>query len=70
MARDYGNAQSSYADVRLDDYIVNDLSLKYNILDTYKIYLNLNNIFDEGYETVYQYTQPGRSLYFGIKKSY
>ena len=68
-ARDYGNSQSSFDDVHLSDYLVNDLSLKYNHLNTYNIFFNLNNIFDEEYNTVYEYSQVGRSFNLGIKKS-
>ena len=71
-SRDYGNGNEtiSFNDARLDDYLVSDLFVKYNLFNDYKLFLNLTNLFDEGYETARDYNQIGRSLNMGIKKNY
>ena len=73
-ARDYGNANEpangSFADVKLNSYMVNDLSLNYDIFDTYKVFFDVKNIFDKKYETALQYSQMDRSFNFGIKRKY
>ena len=69
-SRDYGNGNRTYQDESLDDYLVNDLSVKYNLFGTYKIFFNINNIFDEKYETARDYSQMDRSYNFGIRRSY
>jgi len=72
--RDYGNANiptdGSYADVRLDDFLVNDLSLNYLLMGTYKVFFDVKNIFDATYNTALQYSQMDRSFNFGIKRVY
>ena len=72
--RDYGNANQpasgSYEDVKLNSYMVNDLSLNYNLFDTYKVFFDVKNIFDKKYETALQYSQMDRSFTFGIKRKY
>ena len=73
-ARDYGNANEpangSFADVKLNSYMVNDLSLNYDLFDTYKVFFDVKNIFDKKYETALQYSQMDRSFNFGIKRKY
>jgi len=69
-SRDYGNGNRTFSDESLDDYLVNDLLVKYNLLDNYKIFFNINNILDEKYETVRDYSQMDRSYNFGIRRSY
>ena len=51
MARDYGNGNRTFQDERIDDYFVNDLSIKNKLWDTYNLFFNITNIFDEKYET-------------------
>ena len=70
VARDYGNGNRTFADERLDDYLVNDLSIKYNLMNTYNLFLDINNILDERYETVRDYSQMDRSFNFGIRRVY
>jgi len=69
-ARDYGNGNRTWRDESLDDYLVNDLSIKYNLWDTYNLFFDINNILDEKYETVRDYSQMGRSFNFGIRRVY
>ena len=69
-ARDYGNGNRTWDDERLDDYLVNDLSIKYNLYNTYNLFFDINNILDEKYETVRDYSQMDRSFNFGIRRAY
>ena len=72
--RDYGNFNSpkhgtDYADVKLDDYFVNHLSINYDLFG-YDAFFKINNIFDEKYNTALDYSQMDRSFNFGVKNSY
>ncbi len=69
-ARDYGNGNRTYNDEMIDDYFLNDLSIKYNLWDTYNLFFNITNIFDEKYETVRDYSQMDRSFNMGLKRVY
>jgi len=69
-SRDYGNGNRTWRDETLDDYLVNDLSIKYNLWDTYNLFFDINNILDEKYETVRDYSQMDRSFNFGIRRAY
>ena len=69
-ARDYGNGNRTDQDEGLDDYLVNDLSIKYNLWDTYNLFFDINNILDEKYETTRDYSQMDRSFNFGIRRVY
>ena len=70
VARDYGNGNRTFADERLDDYLVNDLSIKYKLMNTYNLFFDINNIMDEKYETARDYSQIDRSFNFGIRSVY
>ena len=69
VARDYGNGNRTYEDERLDDYLVNDLFIKYKLWNRYNIFFNITNVLDEKYETARDYSQMDRSFNFGIKSS-
>ena len=73
-ARDYGNANTpsfnAYKDVHLDGYMVNDLSLNYDLFGMYDIFIDVNNILDKKYSTALDYSSMERSYNFGIKRSY
>ncbi len=74
-ARDYGNGNpnrngASFNDAELESYLVNDLSIRYNYLNTYDIYFDITNVLDKKYETAQDYSQMDRSFNFGIKKRY
>ena len=69
-SRDYGNGNRTWRDETTDDYLVNDLSIKYNLWNTYNLFFNINNILDEKYETTRDYSQMDRSFNFGIRRSY
>jgi len=69
-ARDYGNGNRTWRDESLDDYLVNDLSIKYDLWNTYDLFFNITNVLNEKYETVRDYSQMDRSFNFGIRRSY
>ncbi len=69
-SRDYGNGNRTFRDETVDDYLVNDLSIKYNLWDTYSLFFNIDNILDEKYETSRDYSQMDRTINFGVKRSY
>jgi outer membrane receptor protein involved in Fe transport len=72
--RDYGNknqpAGGTFEDVKLNSYMVNDLSLNYNLWGAYKVFFDVINLFDKKYSTALQYSQMDRSFNFGIRRSY
>ena len=68
--RDFGNANNDYTDVILTNYFVFDLETNYNLLNTYKTFINIGNILDKGYEQAYQYSSMGRTFNFGIRRVY
>ena len=70
VARDYGNGNRTDADERLDDYLVNDLFIKYKLWNKYNIFFNITNVLNEKYETARDYSQMDRSFNFGIKNSF
>ena len=69
-SRDYGNGNRTYQDEMLDDYLVNDLSFNYNLMNAYNLFFDINNIMDEKYETARDYSQMDRTFNFGIRRVY
>ena len=69
-SRDYGNANNGFADVILDDYITFDYSAKYRLYDTYDLFFNAKNLFDQNYEEAFMYSTMVRSFNFGIRRVY
>ena len=56
---------------RLNEDIKNSYENGYYVnIDGYNVYINAINIFDDVYETAYQYSQMGRSFNIGIRQSY
>ena len=47
-----------------------DVSLTYAVSDATQAYLRVENLFDEDYQTVRNYRQPGRSLYVGLRTAF
>ena len=70
MARDYGNGNRTYNDEKIDDYLVSDFTASYELWNTYNFYFKISNLFDEKYETARDYSQHGRSLNFGLNRSF
>lgn len=68
--RDYGNGNGTYNDERLDSYLVSDLNMNYKLYNSFDMFFNITNIFNENYETAKDYSQMKRSFNFGIKRLY
>ena len=68
--RDLGNTNNNFKDVVLEDYLTFNFSSTYRIYDSYKLFFNAVNIFDDKYEQAYQYSTMGRAYNFGIRKVY
>ena len=68
--RDLGNTNNGFKDVVLEDYLTFDISSTYQLFNSYKLYFNAINIFDDNYEQAHQYSSMGRSFNFGIRKVY
>ena len=74
-ARDYGNYNtpkhgSNYADVKLPAYLVNHLTVNLDFIPNYDVFFKITNLTNEDYHTALHYSQPGRGLSFGLKKSF
>ncbi len=75
-ARDYGNGNAnrngsqSFSDAELESYLVNDLSINYNLFNSYDLYFDIVNITDKKYETAQDYSQMDRSFNFGLKRRF
>jgi outer membrane cobalamin receptor len=68
--RDYGNANNSFKDVMLDEYLLLSYNLNYKVYDNLNFYLNFDNILDENYEKAYMYSSMKRSFNLGLSKSF
>ena len=55
---------------RLDGYVLAQLRAAFPITRRIELYGRIDNLFDERYETVYQYGQPGRAAFGGFRLSY
>ena len=55
---------------KVGDYTLVNLGVGYDINDSVKAYLRLENALDEDYETAGGYNTPGRAAYFGIRASF
>ena len=53
----------------LDDYGVVNSTLTYEIMEDAEVYLRIENIFDEEYQTAPGYGQSDRAAYFGVRAS-
>jgi vitamin B12 transporter len=68
--RDFGNDNDGWRDQTLKSYLVVDLVNSYQLFDSYRVHFNINNMFDQEYQQAWEYSAPGRSFNFGIKKVY
>ncbi|WP_281967918.1 TonB-dependent receptor plug domain-containing protein [Roseovarius nanhaiticus] len=83
---DLGSSFSAYADLRhvadvvpsafapannkVGDYTLVGAGVSYDISDTAELYLRVENLFDEDYETAGGFNQPGRAAYVGLRASF
>jgi vitamin B12 transporter len=55
---------------KVGDYTLVGLGLSYDMTDAAQIYLRVENLFDEEYETAGGFNQPGRGIYLGVRASF
>lgn len=55
---------------RLNSYVLVDLRASYPITPNVEVYGRVENLFDKLYETTFQYGQPGRAGYAGVRLRY
>jgi vitamin B12 transporter len=63
----FNNASNSQ---RLDGYVVTDLRASFPIVDHVEVYGRIENAFDQRYQTILQYGQPGRGAFGGVRLTY
>jgi vitamin B12 transporter len=68
--RSFGDGNNSFKDVILEDYTTINLTSNYRLYDTYDLFFNAQNIFDDNYEQVHGYSSMGRSFNIGLKRVY
>ena len=54
----------------LKDYTLANLAVSYDVSDSAQVYFRVENLFDENYETVRNYGQPGRQLFAGLRTTF
>ncbi|MGB3710399.1 MAG: TonB-dependent receptor [Erythrobacter sp.] len=52
---------------RLDGYVLTDLRASYGLTENLEIFGRIENLFDAEYETVFNYGQPGRAAFGGLR---
>jgi len=55
------------AGVKLDSYYVADLNLTFQVSDSWNLFVNIDNLTDEEYETVLGYPQVPRAVFGGFR---
>jgi len=55
---------------RLESYVLLDIRASLPVTEKIELYGRIENLFDERYETIFRYGQPGRAAYAGIRLSY
>lgn len=55
---------------RLDGYVLTDLRASFPVTERIEVYGRVENLFDERYQTIFQYGTPGRAAYGGVRLSY
>ena len=68
------HASGSYDDAansrRLEGYVLADLRADLPVGQHLAVFGRVENLFDEHYETAYQYGQPGRAVHAGVRLTY
>ncbi|WP_010219137.1 TonB-dependent receptor plug domain-containing protein [Sphingomonas sp. PAMC 26621] len=55
---------------RLDGYVLADLRASFPVTRKVEVYGRIENVLDTQYQTIYQYGQPGRAAFGGIRLTY
>ncbi len=63
----YNGDMTDVGGVKLDDYVLVNLTGSYKIKPNVELYARVENLLDEDYQEVYQYETPGLSAYAGVK---
>ena len=56
--------------VEIDDYFVLNAKVSKEFKDCFELYLGMNNLFDEDYQSELDFPAPGRNLYAGVRFSF
>ena len=83
---DFTDKLSGYVDVRhvadivpsafapannlVGDYTLVGAGVSYDVSDTAEVYLRVENLFDEDYETAGGFNQAGRSVFLGVRADF
>ncbi|WP_255011256.1 TonB-dependent siderophore receptor [Roseovarius sp. M141] len=86
LSNDFTDRFSGYVDLRhvadvvpsafapaghkVGDYTLVGAGVSYDVTDDAALYLRVENLFDEDYETAGGYNQPGRAAYVGLRASF
>ncbi|SOB93668.1 TonB-dependent receptor plug domain-containing protein [Rhodobacter maris] len=63
---DYASFPYATTQVKLDDYTLANLALRYELTETAQAWLRIENLFDTDYQTARNYAQPGRVVSLGV----
>lgn len=55
---------------RIESYVLVDVRASLPLTERIELYGRIENLFDERYETIFRYGQPGRAAYAGVRLSY
>ena len=55
--------------VNLNGYVLANVHAKYRVTESVSLFARVENIFDENYENVYGYANPGLGAYLGVQVS-
>lgn len=55
---------------KVQGYVLADVRVSYPVTPNIELYGRIENLFDEGYETIFRYGQPGRAGYAGLRLRY
>lgn len=67
---DYSSFPYATVQQKLADYTLINASLTYELTDKAQAYLRVENLFDQDYQTVLNYAQPGRAVYVGVSSKW
>jgi vitamin B12 transporter len=65
-----GRADDGFPSVPMADYTVVNASAAYQVRDNVQVYLRIENLTDEQYQTTAGYGTSGRAAYFGIRAAF
>ena len=63
----FDNANNSR---KVPGYVLADVRAAFPVMKNIEIYGRIENLFDEKYETIFRYGQPGRAGYAGVRVAY